>query len=375
MPSPNASPAITPPSTPPPPPSTPASRHDPTPPRSHKRRRREVPVRQAEAESPDVLIKRFITNQVHALHDISSESFSNPATSRGEEMLRATIATISALENSAADSASPKYHLAHKPGFGGGFIITNCASNQSYFAKNFLNPPQSYEADFREFFVYKLLEHLGYGAKCHFGRYGESAAFLISTGLTQKTSDSAKTFYTFKEIAAHDISLPISRENIEHQMAVQILVSLLDLLDVRSNDENSGIVLTHGPKTTSAEPKAKTKIIDFTIAPKEEKERPSSKIGLEDVVKILDSPNYSSFTHRFAAERKGQAYKSALQNLFDGRKSRPPLRAAIKRAYHDCQLVMGGKKDDLLETQIAELHERIDKLEGYFSTISAGMRK
>ena len=235
-------------------------------------------------------------------------------------------------------------------GINDGFIITANAKSK-YFIKSFLPAKQSGKTKIHEFFAYKALEHLGYGAKCHFSSYNGSNAVLISEDLSNiKEKDGATTSKTFVTSEALSEKSPIvySRATCEHMMALEIFSRFLGIGDVSKNLANSGVVKTVGPKTKGEESKQKPKIIDLNF--NEKNISLVSSHGVENIENILEDirsgqPMSTPFIGKIPPSLVRNSYQAALKHLLEGRPHadgtdhRPSLQQALSMAYKDCEIV------------------------------------
>lgn len=345
-----------------------------SPTRSSMREERKRKSEEDPRRDPRSAVSKFLTRDVSKLHAVTLTEFQRIARNKTGIMIEAALDRIQQIEG-----AEGTYDIECKPGFTTGFIITNSQSGKRYFVKEFLNPPRDGQIDYNEFFTYKVLEYLGYGPKCHVSLYAERKALLISHDLSDiKTKEDGsitrKKFQTYKEIDAERILdaahfTNFSTQFCAHLMAIEILIPLLAMKDVHCNHDNAGLAITSGPKTDDGEDKIKPKVVDFVCSRLDldaHCDRPSSKLTLEEVVAFTESPKHSSsHISRIDRARKEQAYSDALNNILNGRRSRPPIEVAIERAFADCKKIMGVESDPFLDKRIEGIRERVAGLQRY----------
>lgn len=241
-------------------------------------------------------------------------------------------------------------------GINAGYIISNEFNGKRYFVKSFLTSKVSGKRKINEYFIYKILEYLGYGPKCHVCSHEKLATALITEDLSvvkskETDEETTKVFETYGKISAGSkmqkyLNASVHSENDSssmHIMATEILVRLLRLSDVHKNLGNTGFVFTEGPKNPES-PKVKPKIVDFhhdTVSGYEmlTSQESADNVHFEEIEKDLrDSEMGQSlpFTKRVQSERLKSAYFEALSAVIEGRDKRPPLSRAVERAFVDC---------------------------------------
>ncbi len=256
-------------------------------------------------------------------------------------MLHAALEKIKSLGEMPAE-ISPK----EGGGINIGFTIST-AQNKRYFVKSFLDSSSSGKKNIHEYFVYSLLQHLGYGAKIEFACYKNIAPTLISQDLSIETKDTKKSFTTLSQEQYEGFN-----QNAEqHIMALELLARLLDLSDLQ-NPANSGFVRSLGPKTQSTEGKIKPKIIDFHF----DITAGDHNRGLhyEDIEKDLakDLPETAMpFSNKISQERLLTSYFEALNRLINGHKPRPSIEEALALALEDCKIICAQMQKGIEEDE------------------------
>lgn len=134
------------------------------------------------------------------------------------------------------------------------------------------------QVDFKELFMYKVLEYLGYGAKTQFivdkdvSQSRVDEGILIATqdlGFTKHPERKSKKFTTFKDMGAELSSTPITSIDAANRrdiIAIDMLSRAFLLEDVMINQGNFGKIIStifgSSPQSSS-----KWKVVDF-ISPK-----------------------------------------------------------------------------------------------------------
>lgn len=282
-----------------------------------------------------------------------------------------------------------EYRLSNKiAGKNRGFVVDVTDGEKSlmrYYAKDFMDTKTSEKRKSNEFFVYKLLEILGFGPKAHFACYKGKSPTIITESLDVvkiKTGhkNTVKVFNTQKDILdknsvvfdeeyrKSDAYLRFCRDTI----ALEILVSMLKLSDITDNYQNSGIVTTTGAKTEGKMPKRKGKLVDF-----------SSQVRAENQCSFENLPSFDDLRASmesggcilpFAKEAIGatkEQYRDAIRSLLEGRELTSGTRRvcvadAVEMAFEEAQKVreqMRGsefEEDFVLDKSPATSEEELD---------------
>ena len=111
-----------------------------------------------------------------------------------------------------------------------------------------------------ELFLYKMLEHIGYGPKCEFILDDESATVFIATRYAAhtKNEDKQKQFHTMKDV---DENLILDRETCDGTdlVVIDFLLHLFRMHDVCRIPDNYGVIKVKQDNAT----RYKWQIIDF----------------------------------------------------------------------------------------------------------------
>lgn len=263
-------------------------------------------------------------------------------------------------------------------GSSGGFVVARSSTpDKCYFVKRFLTEFSGlnnihYDV-MCEFFYYKLLQHMGYGPKCHVTAYSDKGYVLISEDLNQVKlkSNTVKTFQTYSETLKdfdkthHQPSQKSDDFNTDF-MAVEILHDLLELGDVHMNMGNSGTVVTRSPKHDKEKPKVKAKIIDFSLPIKPISVY--SAVQFNEILENLSSSWRGLFVEKVTKEELEKKYQLAWQKIFAGSTKRPGIITAIEMAYNDCVQAMPDLPSEKLTSLSKALVEKIHVQKESFST-------
>jgi hypothetical protein len=273
------------------------------------------------------------------------------------------IAAIRKIEELNQDKGPGEYDVEPMPhGSSGGFVVVrhDLPAPKKYFVKKFFTSrirSENYD-DACEFFFYKLLEILGYGAKCHMTNDEVKGNLIISEDLsvTKPESHSEKTFETHRDTIFynrknhHNPEFEKSDRFRKDFMAIEFLLNFLEIGDVSENTANIGTVVTRSPKH-EIQPKVKTKIVDLT---------PPATVISQKILsfdQVLESAQAfwrGSYVSKIEQEALQSRYNEALKGIFFGTHKRPSMLEAIEMAQLACResFLVGtdfGKLDALAE--------------------------
>jgi len=300
----------------------------------------------------------------------------NPSRDLLKYTTAANIAAITKIDELYGQAGTYDFEPMPDGSCGGIVVVRHDEPEQKFFVKRFAADFAGRSANYDsicEFFYYKLLEHLGYGPKCHITQDGERDYILISQDLNQVKTESGtvKKFETHKDsikkhrVSHHIPNSPKSKNFYRDFMASEILIRLLELDDVHMNTGNMGTVVTTGPKTSPHEPKVKTKIVDFTLPHK--LVHPEAVISFQEITDSLREVWRSDFLSRLNAADREKEYQQALQKIFCGDEKHPPIMDAISVAYEECVREMTptqsrAKLDRMVEQIKLKVHSNIESV-------------
>jgi|GEM_PF-1984558 len=260
-------------------------------------------------------------------------------------------------------------------------------------------------ADFKELFMYKVLEYLGFGPKTLFfigvGSAIEESVLIATQDLsfTKRPTKRRKSFEMFaqkrevlSEAGATNIDLCTTRDIVIIDMLSRAF--LLD--DVMANMTNFGMVSSTSatdPANSGSKPKIKWKILDF-MPPK------LRKTGGDDYsyrkhypggIDIFHSFRVGNASHTYdsegleiiceilAEENSSSQWEHAIKRLITGTEKHLPLEKALEQSFQE---VMGFMKanQEALEIEPERLDRRMKDLERYktkafenFQQLAAGV--
>lgn len=245
-------------------------------------------------------------------------------------------------------------------------------------------------ADFKELFMYKVLEHLGFGPKTLFF-IGEGSAIeesvLIATqdlGFTKQPQKKQKSFSMFAEktesLNASGI-VNIDPNTTRDIVIIDMLSRAFSLDDVMANMGNFGMVSsvsTVDQADSSSKPKVKWKILDF-MPPK------LRKTGGDDYsyrkhypggVDIFHSFRVGNASHTYdsdgleiickilAEENSSPQWENAIKRLITGTEKHLPIEKALERSFGEVMTFM-KENQETLEIKPERLDRRMEDLEKY----------
>jgi hypothetical protein len=213
------------------------------------------------------------------------------------------------------------------------YILTD-QSNNKYHVKSALNKTYLKDSKLNEIFMYKILEHLGYGPVSYAMFIKEKRqVYTITEDLNNKKeqkSDKKYNFKTFKEmISINDPLLESNTRYENHKFMLDLLVDLLELADVKSNESNYGIRTSKPESSIDIEDsKSKPMIVDFHLLLRSNKEEKSKSV--EEIVDIY-YPKTNS-TMGFAKSINSQSvFATAIERLASGKEK--TKKAALEDAF------------------------------------------
>ncbi len=246
------------------------------------------------------------------------------------------------------------------------------------------------KVDFKELFIYLVLQYIGYGPKVHFiidrdvtqSRIDEG--ILIATqdlGYTKRPEQRTKLFKMFQEV--RDVLNRQPMTSIDEStrrdiIAIDMLSRALLLEDVIVNQGNFGIItvdIRGGEPSTSI---VKWKILDF-IPPQLVKARGddysygkhypggasifySFKVG--NISHTYDDEELGIINSILSEEYAKDLWLPALQQLTTARGNHLPLAAAMEKAFQDIELFMKTNQE-LLQIKRERLTRRMGDLARY----------
>ena len=243
--------------------------------------------------------------------------------------------------------------------------------------------------NFKELFIYKLLEYLGYGPKVHFIVDSDISHSRIEEGVLIATQDQSytktphqkqKTFKVFREIKAELSDRPIESIDLTTRRDIVIIDMLsraLLLEDVMVNQGNFGMTSS----TTLFAPLVasnKWRIIDF-IPPKLVKARGddysyrkhypgginifySFRVG--NISHIYDDEELDVINHILTEEHARDLWLPAIERLSRGTEHHLPIADAVEKAFRDVSQFM-KENAEILRAKPDRMAKRMEDLESY----------
>lgn len=245
------------------------------------------------------------------------------------------------------------------------------------------------KVNFKELFIYKVLEYIGYGPKVHFIIDSDAAHSRVEEGILIATQDQGytktphqkrKSFKTFREMKDELSERPI--ESIDETTRRDIII--IDMLsraflleDVMVNQGNFGMVSS----ATLFEPpvsSSKWKIIDF-IPPKLVKARGddysygkhypggvsifySFRVG--NISHTYDEEELEVINHILTEEHAQDLWLPALERLSRGAEHHLPIADAVERAFRDISGFM-EENAGILRAKPGRMERRMVDLTAY----------
>ncbi len=244
--------------------------------------------------------------------------------------------------------------------------------------------------NFKELFVYKLLQYLGYGPKTHFivdrdiAHSRTDEGILIATqdlGYTKRPEQVAKSFRIFRDVRddlSQQEAKSINEATRRDIIVIDMLSRALLLEDVIINQGNFGMVTVNSTKDDGSPAKIKWKILDFMppnlLVDKGDdysyNKHYASGITIFHAFKVGNaSHTYARdelmVIHRILTEENARdLWLPALQQLTTARGNHMPLAAAMERAFQDIDFFM-KKNQELLQIKPERLARRMEDLARY----------
>lgn len=264
---------------------------------------------------------------------------------------------------------------------------------------------QTAKVNYKELFLYKVLEYIGYGPKTHFIIDSDlphtrvEEGLLIATqdlGYTKKPHLIKKSFKTFRELREELCSKPIecideiTRRDI---IALDMLSRAFLLEDVMINQSNFGMVHSSSlfsPTITSS----KWKIVDF-IAPvlRRETDDYSYRWHYPGGVNLFHSFRVGNASHCYDHEalevinqlltekHSRDLWLPALERLSKGTDHHLSVANALEKAFDDVRALLAKNQEilhinpDRLKRRMADLHSYQSKMMQNFSELACGARE